>query len=386
MLYLREAAPHSIETDLARRWHSLPLPLMLPLSDGTTCRLLYAGRPGGPQGPDTRDAVLVFPPGQQTRGDVEFHIRCSDWYAHQHHRDARYTNVILHVVQVYDTPRPVVRQDGQIVPVCSLNDVVPEAHPSPQASYPCASIMPAMTAGQRDALLQEAGLERFEQKTWHFLNLLRDARPYEAFSAYDTRLIPALAEALGYGRDRAFFRAAGLRLVGLVNDDDLPEPAGRAPSPSPLDAGRLRALGEAVQRWRSDGVWITIRRLLKGDVRSPAYADNHQSMMMHDLRSIFSGISMTRADIVICNVVLPFTAAAAALENDHALYARARQVYLAYPGLASNQVTRAMRKQLRLEREPERACQQQGLHYIYAQACQEKRCGDCPVTCWGLKP
>jgi hypothetical protein len=59
-------------------------------------------------------------------------------------------------------------------------------------------------------------------------------------------------------------------------------------------------------------------------------------------------------------------------------------MYLDYPALASNQVTRAMSRQLRLPREPQGACQQQGLHHLYAQACKEKRCEVCPVTQWGL--
>lgn len=381
MLCIREAAPR--ETDLASRWHSLPLPATLPLASGASFRLLHAGRAGGPQGPDIRDAVLAFPPGTESCGDVEFHIRCSDWYTHEHHRDPRYNNVILHVVLIYDSPGPIVRQDGQIVPVCSLNDIAPASYPYTVVAYPCENIMPTLTAGQRAALLQEAGLARFDLKTQHFLALLRDAQPREPFSAYDVCLIPKLSEALGYGRDRAFFFAAGYMLIeqassSSYNDSGLPEPQGRAPYPSPLDASRLRALSVLVARWRSDGAWQTVRRLLMGQAES-------QPALINDLRAILSGISAARADIVICNVVLPFAAAVASAEGDQALYARARQGYQEYPALASNQVTRAMGKQLRLNREPGRACQQQGLHHIYAQTCREKRCADCLVRRWGIE-
>ena len=81
--------PHSspapaptIEDDLARRWYALPLDILLPLTNGDACQLLYMGRPGGPQGPDVRDAVLRFAcgggveqQGEHTVGDVEFHVR-----------------------------------------------------------------------------------------------------------------------------------------------------------------------------------------------------------------------------------------------------------------------------------------------------------------------
>jgi hypothetical protein len=79
-------------------------------------------------------------------------------------------------------------------------------------------------------------------------------------------------------------------------------------------------------------------------------------------------------------VVLPFAAAVAQIEQDQSLLEYAQELYVAYPALASNQVTRSMYRQLGLEREPKNACQQQGLHYIYAQTCREKRCAACIVV------
>ncbi|MGH2496455.1 MAG: DUF2851 family protein, partial [Ktedonobacteraceae bacterium] len=260
---MTQAAPH-IEQDLAHRWHTLPLAQALPLISGEACRLLYAGRAGGPQGPDIRDAVLQFAPEhangaeERSTGDVEFHIRCSDWYAHQHHTDARYNNVILHVVLIFDSAGPVLCQDGRAVPVCSLNDLVPAVFPQPL--WPCQCILPSMNEEARAALWQHAGMLRFEQKTQSLLAQLRVSQPHVPFSAYDVCLIPALVEAMGYGRDRAFFRAVGQRLVGLSST--MPEPAGRADEPSPLDAGRLRISGKLVEQWRIEGAWETIREAI----------------------------------------------------------------------------------------------------------------------------
>src|SRR2546422_7928902 len=72
--------PYTHEHTMARRWWTLPPGIALPLSDGGTWRLVFAGRPGGPNGPDVRDAVLYCPPTGRIVGDVEFHIRANDWF------------------------------------------------------------------------------------------------------------------------------------------------------------------------------------------------------------------------------------------------------------------------------------------------------------------
>jgi hypothetical protein len=207
------------------------------------------------------------------------------------------------------------------------------------------------------------GSRIFTSTTRAFVELLDVAHSQGPFSSYDTCLISALAEGLGYGRDRAFFRAAGHYLLGMVAA--VPEPLGRTPGP----AERLRALRDLVERWRSAGAWHTLRQALNGDTGI------HQTIQR--LRASFAGLSTARIDILICNVVLPFAAAVASLEGDEALLERARLLYVRYPGLSSNQVTRAMSKQLQLQAKPRGACQQQGLHYIYQQTCREKRCTQC---------
>lgn len=72
-------------------------------------------------GPDFFNAQVVIG-GQHWAGNVEIHIKSSDWYLHNHERDTNYDNVILHVVWEHDTE--VLRKDNSEIPVLELKEHV----------------------------------------------------------------------------------------------------------------------------------------------------------------------------------------------------------------------------------------------------------------------
>ncbi|MEO8970606.1 MAG: DUF2851 family protein [Ktedonobacteraceae bacterium] len=393
------------ENEVAHRWWNLSPYTRIPLDNGKTCQLIYAGRNGSAAGPDIHDAVLYFhETGERRVGDIELHVRASDWYAHRHHTDARYNNVILHVVLVCDIATSVRRQDGTVIPMCSLNDIsVSQSTHSAQVSitWPCQTVMASMNDEERDKLLMRAGLLRFEQKAHAFVEQLHNQHAgsvqysSQIFSVYDTCLIVALAEGLGYGRDRALFRAIGDYLLGITQH--IPEPLGRTSEPAPLDAKRLHILRTLVQQWSVCGAWETMKQAIcepgypQGDTPtmhagcmvgvSPCGYPVHSlvSDPLSALRTIFADLGHARADILICNVVLPFACAVGLIENDALLVERSQRLFETYPQLSSNRITRAMQKQLQMAQEPRGACRQQGLHYIYQQTCREKLCERCIV-------
>src|SRR5438552_3746098 len=180
------------EEAIARYWWSLPRGSILPLTNGDAYQMLFAGRPGGAAGPDVRAAVLcsISPRSpflnqegirriihaRKYTGDVEFHIRVSDWITHRHHNDVRYNNVVLHVVSLCDNSAPTLRQDGLSVPICALSDLPTRISASSLASlsqdrtlWPCQRALQQMTAEVRDGLLTDAGVQRFEQKSYTFV-------------------------------------------------------------------------------------------------------------------------------------------------------------------------------------------------------------------------
>ena len=311
-------------------------------------------------------------------GDVEFHVRVSDWFGHRHHSDARYNNVVLHVVLVCNAAAPTLRQDGMVVPVCSLSDlpvrttlpVLNNTFPD-KMLWPCQRVQQQSDREAQNRLLENAGIQRFEQKVHAFVEQLHDSistSTQNALTPYDVCLLPALAEGLGYGRNRDFFRAIGLRLAG--RGIAVPEPLGRAPAPAPLDVGRLKSLRLLVERYHS-GLWLVLHKILKKD------SSDYQTL--RNLRLLFSDVdlSIARADILIINVILPFASAVALLEYDVLLNERALQLYKMHPGLSSNWITRMMTAQLQMPSEPRGSCRQQGLHHIYQETCREKCCDAC---------
>lgn len=72
-------------------------------------------------GPDFFNAQIIID-NQLWAGNVEVHIKSSDWFLHNHEQDKFYDNVILHVVWEHDTD--VFRKDNTSIATLVLKDLV----------------------------------------------------------------------------------------------------------------------------------------------------------------------------------------------------------------------------------------------------------------------
>lgn len=92
-------------------------------SDGDVLQIIHPGIQNELSGPDFFNARLHI--GEQLwAGNVEIHIKASDWYSHQHETDINYDNVILHVV--WDDDAQIFRKNGSVIPTLVLKDKVTE--------------------------------------------------------------------------------------------------------------------------------------------------------------------------------------------------------------------------------------------------------------------
>lgn len=93
---------------------------LLTTVQGAPVQVLHSGQYLQQSGPDFFNAQLVIG-GQRWAGNVEIHIKSSDWYLHSHESDLQYDNVVLHVVWEHDTE--VLYKDGSEIPVLELKNI-----------------------------------------------------------------------------------------------------------------------------------------------------------------------------------------------------------------------------------------------------------------------
>src|SRR3972149_1441846 len=173
----------------------------LPSSEDEPVSIIYPGRTNGDNGPDFRDAVIVNK-SHLTKGDVEVHVKSSDWYSHEHHADAEYNNVILHVVMWHDCNSATLLQSGKPVSVlCLAKALRHQAYLLPH-QLPCFQILDRMDRQTLGKLLNAAGEERFKQKARHFqAEILRPDSIGTQKEEAGQVLFRGIMRALGYAKN-----------------------------------------------------------------------------------------------------------------------------------------------------------------------------------------
>ena len=93
----------------------------LKTTKGESIQILNSGQYLQLAGPDFFNAQIIIE-NQKWAGNVEIHLKSSDWYVHNHEKDSNYDSVILHVVWEHDVP--IFRKDNSEIPTLELKEHV----------------------------------------------------------------------------------------------------------------------------------------------------------------------------------------------------------------------------------------------------------------------
>jgi len=93
----------------------------LTTTTGESIQILNSGQYLQLAGPDFFNAQLIIG-NQKWAGNIEIHLKSSDWYIHNHEKDSNYDSVILHVVWEHDAP--IFRKDNSEIPTLELKEFV----------------------------------------------------------------------------------------------------------------------------------------------------------------------------------------------------------------------------------------------------------------------
>ncbi len=176
----------------------------LTTEQGEPVEIIYPGRRNDGQGADYQDAVIISG-GRLVKGDIEVHVRSSDWISHRHHLDPTYDRVVLHVVWWHDKGVPTSLCSGGMVPVFALSTSRGEAviERGSAASHSLAAMPTPCTAGVSDIpiemltrFLDQAGDDRFLARAAEFQKDMAETGTGQV-------LYRGIMGALGYSRNKA---------------------------------------------------------------------------------------------------------------------------------------------------------------------------------------
>lgn len=384
----------------------------LATEDGLPLEVIYPGRLNDDRGADFRDAVISTNR-SLLKGDIEVHVRSSDWHGHGHDLDAWYNRVILHVVMWHNSHRATSLQNGRDVPVLALEKYIPFS-PSASQGPPCVQALPEAVA----AFLDEAGESRFMGKAARFRNRMEQTGAAQVF-------FEGIMEALGYVKNSPPFLELARRLPLNILESVAGSPisdktclaqlqtlllstAGLVP-PLPCSRGlpiiepmssqvwqqfrvrpqnspvrRLLAMSHLLVRYRGKGLLdeligkvTAIDNLGQYDILEKAF-----TVIVGDQsgRSL-SLLGRERAAVIVINVLLPFSYAWGQLSDRPELTRKALDLYRHYPVRAMNSIEKHMVRQLGLSRKlVSSAPRQQGLLHIYKELCIQGKCGECALN------
>lgn len=152
----------------------------LQTTTGEHIQILHFGHYLQSAGPDFFNAQLIIGD-QKWAGNIEMHLKSSDWYLHNHQSDENYDNVILHVVWEHDID--VFRKNNEVIPVLELKNYVSNEQIKqyqnlfrPKSWINCENEIVLVDEFLIQNWLERLFFERLEQKSQLIKDLLQETK------------------------------------------------------------------------------------------------------------------------------------------------------------------------------------------------------------------
>lgn len=177
--------------------HRLGLRQDMQTVDGRRVRIIDQGLLNHDAGPDFFNATVEID-GQIWVGNIEIHVRASDWFRHHHDTDPAYDSIILHVVQIDDMP--IHRRSGAVIPQMIMHCTAEAARrcnllvSSADSALPCRLTINELHPIYHSDWITALGAERLLTKSERILSIVKESAGFWDSAAYIT-----LARGLGFG-------------------------------------------------------------------------------------------------------------------------------------------------------------------------------------------
>jgi len=387
--------------------------------------VIYPGRENLDRGPDFLGAVIATAERGIVKGDVELHLRASDWRGHGHHRDPRFNQVILHVA--WQGAAPADLENGSTAPTLqlrpclngSLEDVRYWCYLRAGPGEICRNAAQRLGGDRLGRLLDEAGERRFRLAAERFASRMSSEAPSEVLYrgimgalgyAKNTAAFESLARQLPYARLQEYCsdrpeaerprvlaalllgKAGLLDLSGSVDLEKIWACSGEGTAMSrshwrlfrvrPVNHPARRLMGAAhlLARFADSGLMEGLLGLVSAALVSPETIERSFIVEDPDGGQDRNLIGRGRAGEILVNVVLPGVFGWAQAQGRQDLADAAVTVYRACPKASEYGTTRKLQMLLGAQGLVSSARRQQGLIHLEKSFCRQGDCMLCPLA------
>ena len=339
-------------------------------------------------GPDFKHGAITID-GIEMHGQIEMHVKSSDWLKHKHHKDRQYNNVILHVV--YENDIEIV-QNGVKIPTIEIKNQIDHAHFAQytkkqfnRLDFPCEHGLSEVDEFHMNAMKIDAITKKLDNKIDLLLELGLESEQEILYNLF------------GLSFSMSVNKNAFLHLMNNVPYSSMRNIANKKKAQLIMsESGLLQKDSNHVQEfWHFKGTrpssFPTIRvnqfallvaslsfefSFLHSDAKSIVYSFK-QMVSEIDFSASNGKKNLTNKmiDLLIINALVPFVWYLGGVKEDEIFKEKAMDILELLPP-ESNSITNRWKK---INIKPKNAFDSQSLLALYRYFCNQKKCLSCNV-------